>query len=309
MHTPACVHLHTLTHIPFLTFSLSVSLSTLTHTLTQTFNLPVGTTVGEGDPKWQAAFADRSCPRQIMVCFILCNPVHSSVLHVFQPSTFWCASCFPTQYILVCFFLSSPVHSGVLHAFQHRTLWCDSCFPAQYIVACFMLTSPVHCGVLHAFQPSTFWCASSSCFPTQCNPPCLSVAGCGSPVWTPTLSPAPGSWSSLWTPPWSLCPVVISSTPFTHRTWPARPTTTSSPPPRQRPTLVWRLGESADLFYLFQKVSLYNTSSFFISFILFKKYFWSKYCWIGSEYSWKSWIFSFSFVLCFGFLCFVCDIN
>ena len=152
----------------------------------------------------------------------------------------WRASYFPTQYILVWFMLSSPVHCGVLHAYQPSTFWCASCFPTQYILVCFiiMLSNPVQ---------ST-----------------MSVVGCGSPVWTPTPSPAPGSWSSLWTPPWSLCPVVISSTPSTHQTWPARPTTTSSPPPRQRPTLVWRLGESADLFYLFKKVSLYNTSSFFI---------------------------------------------
>ena len=72
----------------------------------------------------------------------------------------------------------------------HGKLWCASCFPTQYIVVCFMLSNPVHCGVLHhhAFQPSAIHQGPS-------------VAGCGSPVWTPTLSPAPGSWSSLWTPP------------------------------------------------------------------------------------------------------------
>ena len=76
---------------------------------------------------------------------MLSNPVHSGVLLSFQSSTFWCASCFPVQYILVCFMLSSIGHCGVIHAFQPSTLWCASCFPTQYILVCFiiMLSNPV----------------------------------------------------------------------------------------------------------------------------------------------------------------------
>ena len=149
-----------------LSLSLSFSLYLTVHTLTQTICLLA--------LLWEKAIPSDRLP-------LLTEVAHGKL---------WCASYFPTQYILVCFMLSNPVHCGVLHAFQPSTLWCASCFPTQYIVVCFMLSNPVHCGVLHhhAFQPSAIHQGPS-------------VAGCGSPVWTPTLSPAPGSWSSLWTPP------------------------------------------------------------------------------------------------------------